>query len=106
MMDGTMLVMMMKHIHSNNDTMDNDNTGDNDEVKHTYSNNNNMGATRPNGMTTQQQGDVRQWGETMRGMKQVKKRPKRHQMTSLGLLVSFLFFSFHVFVTNVFRYLL
>jgi hypothetical protein len=27
-------------------------------------------------------------------------------MTSLGPLVSFLFFSFHVFVTNVFRYLL
>jgi hypothetical protein len=45
-------------------------------------------------------------GGTTREMKQMKKRPKRHQMMSLGLLVSFLFFSFHVFVTNIFRYLL
>jgi hypothetical protein len=36
----------------------------------------------------------------------MKKRPKRHQTMSLGPLVNFLFFSFHVFVTNLFRYLL
>jgi hypothetical protein len=100
MMGGTMLVTTTKHIHSNDDM------GDNDEVKHTHSNDDNMGATRPNRTTTQQQGDVRQWGETTRGMKQTKKRPKRHQTMSFGPLVSFLFFSFHVFVTNFFRYVL
>jgi hypothetical protein len=95
-----MLVMTMKHIHSNNDT------GDDDKAKHTHSNNDDMGTTRPNGMTMQQQGDARQWGETTKGMKQMKKRPKRRCLTSLGLLVSLFFFSFHVFVTNIFRYLL
>jgi hypothetical protein len=100
MTGGMMLVTTMKHIHSNNDT------GDDNKAKHTHSNDDNMGATRPNGTTTQQQGNARKWGETMRGTKQTKKRPRRHQSMSLEPLVSFFFFSFHVFVTNLFRYVL